>query len=637
MINDEFMERVADFYNQRTTKFLKDYIYGNPRTISAIQFAVSEVPKGSARILDIGCGIGWSTWELHQSNPSAMVYGVDLSGELIRVANQLFNEPGIKFSNHNILNWELGADEPFDVVVGLDVYEHIALDQRPAFHDVLNRLLTPDGIVILSCPTVRHQNYLKNYKPEGLQPIDEDVTLEILETLAMDISGSVVSYEEVSIWSSGDYLHSVITRDDHTKTRRTLTKQPLSEEQLARQTRVKKALQVRVSSTGLLLRDHGEPTVAVVTPSVDAVSETFIRFHIEKLPCKVHVAYGGLFPCYREDGVPFEQHHTLKLHIAQSLKKRIYRKTWEQLKRDPFARWIKEKGVQVVLAEYGLTGVELMGVCEDEKIPLIVHFHGYDAYRDEVLNEYQAKYRQLFDLASAFVTPSRAMKEQLISLGAPANKVHAVPCGVDTAVFSGANPSSAPPTFVAVGRFVNKKGPIQTILAFSQLLKEVPESRLIMVGDGPLLEGCKQLCNHLGISRQVEFRGVQNPTQVAELLRSGRAFVQHSVIPFDNDSEGLPSSILEASASGLPIISTYHAGIPEAVIHEKTGYLVQENDVEAMANYMIKIARNPELAGELGRAGCERAKDLYSTSASIDGLMAIIESVARSPSGLTEN
>lgn len=630
MINDEFMERVADFYNQRTTKFLKDYIYGNPRTISAIQFAVSEVPKGSARILDIGCGIGWSTWELHQSNPSAMVYGVDLSGELIRVANQLFNESGIKFSNHNILNWGVGADEPFDVVVGLDVYEHIALDQRRAFHDVLNRLLKPDGVVILSCPTVSQQNFLKINKPEGLQPINEDVSLEILETLAIEISGTVVSYEEVSIWSDGDYLHSVITRGGHTKTRRISAKRPLSENQPARQVRVKRALQVRVSSTGLLLRDHGDTAVAVVTPSVDAASETFIRAHIERLPGKVHVAYGGHFPTYREDGMPFEPHLTLWRHIRQNVKMRLRGKSWEQLRKEPFVEWLRKIDAKAVLAEYGQTGAALMDVCAEEKLPLIVHFHGYDAYRNDVLNEYREQYKRLFDIASAFVVLSEAMKGQLVSLGAPINKIFVNACGIDTDLFYGASPIDAPPLFVTTGRFVDKKGPIQTLFAFRKTLDVTSDAKLIMVGKGPLWEASVRLCNALGIADSVEFRGSQTPQEVAGLMRSGRAFVQHSVVSLENDSEGMPSSILEAASTGLPIISTNHAGIPEAVIHGETGYIVEENDIDGMAGYMISLARDAELADGLGRAGRARVEDYYSSSVSINRLMSIIKTAISS-------
>jgi Glycosyl transferases group 1 len=101
----------------------------------------------------------------------------------------------------------------------------------------------------------------------------------------------------------------------------------------------------------------------------------------------------------------------------------------------------------------------------------------------------------------------------------------------------------------------------------------------------------------------VTFLGEQPHDVVAAELRGARAFVQHSITAVDGDSEGLPNSVLEASATGIPVVSTRHAGIPEIVVDGTTGYLVDEHDVPAMVTQMERLLGDPALAATLGRAG----------------------------------
>src|SRR5262249_12100803 len=127
-------------------------------------------------------------------------------------------------------------------------------------------------------------------------------------------------------------------------------------------------------------------------------------------------------------------------------------------------RYLRSNQVNVVLAEYGPTGVSVMDACRYARIPLVVHFHGFDAYHFPTLGKYGRAYQRMFSAAVALVAVSHDMEQQLIALGAPSEKVHYVPYGVDPSIFYGANPLSSEPLFVAFGRFVNKKGPHLTIL-----------------------------------------------------------------------------------------------------------------------------------------------------------------------------
>ena len=121
-----------------------------------------------------------------------------------------------------------------------------------------------------------------------------------------------------------------------------------------------------------------------------------------------------------------------------------------------------------------------------------------------------------------------------------------------------------------------------------------------MIGGGPLFERCVELADDLGVSGSVEFPGFLPHEELAAVQRSARAFVQHSMEAPSGDSEGMPVAILEAAASGLPVVATRHAGIPDAVIDGVTGFLVDEGDVAAMSARMIQLAIDPALAAEFG-------------------------------------
>jgi colanic acid/amylovoran biosynthesis glycosyltransferase len=165
--------------------------------------------------------------------------------------------------------------------------------------------------------------------------------------------------------------------------------------------------------------------------------------------------------------------------------------------------------------------------------------------------------------------------------------------------------------FISVGRFVNKKAPHLTILAFKKVVEEFPEARLVMVGDGELLNICKELVRALDLENNIEFKGICDSTQIKELFTKSIAYAQHSIVAENGDSEGTPVAILEAQAAALPVIATYHAGIPEVVIHNKTGLLVQEYDIDGMGQNMIRILKENVLAQKLGQAGRERIKECF--------------------------
>lgn len=344
-----------------------------------------------------------------------------------------------------------------------------------------------------------------------------------------------------------------------------------------------------------------EPKLAILSPNQNAYSETFIQAH-KNLPFAVKFYYGGFLPA------SLEGKSMITLPWKLRFEKKFLKGFSNGEKKLMFS--LKNENINAVLAEYGQTGAECLNVIQYLNLPLIVHFHGYDASVKNIVEGYKEKYRRMFNYASSVIAVSCKMKESLIQMGCPEEKIVLNPYGPDSDFFN-CNPKYQSKILLAIGRFVEKKAAYLTIVAFSRLLNNHPDAKLRMVGDGSLLPVCRDLVQALGIQEKVTFLGVQSPEIVRKEMESALAFVQHSVTAEDGDSEGTPVAVLEAQAAALPVIATYHAGIPDVVIHNETGLLCEERDVDAMAKNMEQIIDNIGLAQRMGAAGRKRVRENF--------------------------
>lgn len=351
--------------------------------------------------------------------------------------------------------------------------------------------------------------------------------------------------------------------------------------------------------------------------------ETFVDMHARRLPFDVIVLSGGRLD-RTGDGKPIGWAGPLAL-VERALGglrgQRLHRTR---------CRFLARHGVRAVLGEYGHRGgVHMMRACRDAGIPLVVHFHGFDAYNEEeVLNPYRNDYRQLFATAAALIGVSRAMCRQLAALGAPEGRIHYVPYYVDADLFQPGSPAREP-VFLAVGRFVEKKAPHLTIRSFARVKQAVPDARLEMIGGGDLLDACRELAGELGIADAVTLHGDCDHHAVHRAMAGARCFVQHSVRAPSGDSEGTPVALLEAQCSGLPVVATRHAGIPDVVEEGRSGFLVDEGDVAAMAAAMIRVARDHGEAARLGETGAARVREMFGYDQTLGRLAGIIRSTWR--------
>ncbi|MCC7176701.1 MAG: glycosyltransferase [Bryobacterales bacterium] len=369
--------------------------------------------------------------------------------------------------------------------------------------------------------------------------------------------------------------------------------------------------------------------ICVASPSRDVYSETFIRAHIERLPGRVVAIYGG-WPMWT-----FQDRALIPppVRFAMKYSGRIAAGFPAAARRIAFGRlasFFHSHRVDVVLAEYGTTAAELVDPCLRAGVPLVAHFHGNDAYSREFTAGGPEAYRRLFESASAVIAVSRDMERQLLRLGSPREKLFYAPYGVDPERFAPVDAAANAPVFLAVGRFVDKKAPYLTLLAFREVAAAVPGARLEFAGEGPLLECCRQMSQALGLAEQVVFHGRLSHEETAQRLRTARAFVQHSLVTTGGEAEGTPVAVLEAGATALPVIATRHGGIPEAVLHGETGLLVEERDVAGMAAAMLRLARDPALAGVLGQSARRHIIAQYRLDLALERLRQVLENAVAS-------
>jgi len=201
-------KEVIQFYNNYNDKHIKDYLLENKRLSSAIKNLSTKIPTTAQTLLDVGCGIGWSSHEFAKHFDNTNVIGIDLSPQLIGTAKKLFNRNNLEYRVHDVSE-ELPKTN-FDVMVLIDVYEHISVEQRTSFHAFVKNNIADNGKLLLACPSEHHQSWLKDHQPEGIQPIDEDISLGNLNDLADYLDGELTYFEYKSIWRNCDYFHAAI-------------------------------------------------------------------------------------------------------------------------------------------------------------------------------------------------------------------------------------------------------------------------------------------------------------------------------------------------------------------------------------------------------------------------------------------
>jgi colanic acid/amylovoran biosynthesis glycosyltransferase len=367
--------------------------------------------------------------------------------------------------------------------------------------------------------------------------------------------------------------------------------------------------------------------LAIAAQDPKTYTETFIRMQYERLPCALRI-HGAPVASETHPGGPIAPLKSLRGLAETVYDVGVRRTRWEGPQSRELARRLKRAAIDTMLVNFGTYATVLLPVCAALGIRLVPHFHGFDAHLASAVAKHADTYRALGRQAHRVISVSNHMTLALLSLGIPSDRIRLVRYGVDTAAFREKTFFPDDPAFLAVGRFVDKKAPYLTLLAFQQVYARFPAARLTLAGDGPLLEATRNLCHALALDAAVDFPGPLSHAAVAERMARATAFVQHSITPQHGDSrgdsEGTPVAVLEAMVCGLPVVATRHAGIGEVVEHGVTGLLLAERDVAGMADAMIALCEDPALARRLGAAARAAALSRHTADHYISGLEAAL-------------
>ncbi|MFH1641602.1 MAG: glycosyltransferase [Nanoarchaeota archaeon] len=262
-------------------------------------------------------------------------------------------------------------------------------------------------------------------------------------------------------------------------------------------------------------------------------------------------------------------------------------------------RYVKPKIFHIHL---GVDAVYYLPLLKKYKIPFVVSFRGHDAYSCRYGPQY---YKEMFRLSKMILVRSKHMKLKLVNLGYSKEKIIIHHTSLDVKKIKHRLPKYQKTTikFVSVGRLIELKGHEYLIKAFHKLSKEFDNIRLEIIGEGPLKLKLTELIYSLGLSDKVNMCGYLEHDKVLSKMSNSDIFILHSVTEKEGDKEGIPNVIVEAMALGLPVVSTIHGGISEAIKHNKSGLLVKERDINGIYRAIKKLIRFPELSEKFSMAG----------------------------------
>jgi glycosyltransferase involved in cell wall biosynthesis len=263
---------------------------------------------------------------------------------------------------------------------------------------------------------------------------------------------------------------------------------------------------------------------------------------------------------------------------------------------------------------FGHIAVHLLPLIQAWPKPSVVSFHGADVMVDLDKPGYRAATQRMLEAVRLVLVRSESLGRALINLGCSAGKIRLQHTGipVDEIPFRPRDwPANGAWKFVQACRLIEKKGLRVSLRVFARFAARHPASTFTIAGEGPLRNELGQLAAELGVAEKVFFAGFISQTQLRELFYQSHIFLHPSEVGGDGNQEGVPNSMLEAMASGLPVFATEHGGIPEAIENGRSGILVNERDDEALARALFERTANPDGLAAIARNGAEVVRNHF--------------------------
>ena len=275
---------------------------------------------------------------------------------------------------------------------------------------------------------------------------------------------------------------------------------------------------------------------------------------------------------------------------------------------------------KLIHAHFGVDSVYAINLAKKLDIPLITTFHGFDATTTNNALLFSAKpawinyllYRKrLSKKGDLFICVSDFIREKVIALGFPEEKTVTHYIGIDINIARDVIEKSRYKTILHVARLTEQKGTKYLIDAFSLIHKKDKNIRLVIIGAGPLEENLKEQVNNLKLIKQITFLGVKPHKEVLSHMQKADVFCLPGVTSGSGNAEGLGMVFLEAAVYEVPVVATFHGGIPEVVLNEKTGYLVPEKDVGELGKKLLLLLENESLRRKMGLAARRMVEEKF--------------------------
>jgi glycosyltransferase involved in cell wall biosynthesis len=305
---------------------------------------------------------------------------------------------------------------------------------------------------------------------------------------------------------------------------------------------------------------------------------------------------------------------------------------WQMITGDsrPYRRLLEHQRPSLIHAHFGIEGVCALPLAMQLEIPLVTTFHGFDAtlrthallgspawFRYPLLRRKLAREGHLFLCASSFI------RERMLAMGFPESRTHTHYIGVDCRAIRQREDFEERLVILHVARLVEVKGTRYLLRAFATLARRYDGVQLLIIGDGPLRRPLQALAASVGLRDRVEFLGAVRHAEVLSWMRKAAMLVLPSVRTATGRVEGLGMVLLEAAATGLPVIGSRVGGIPECILEGTTGFLVPERDAAALAERMGELLEDTvtrRQMGKEGRALVERRFDIQRQTEALESL-----------------
>ncbi|WP_040206769.1 glycosyltransferase [Neobacillus jeddahensis] len=252
--------------------------------------------------------------------------------------------------------------------------------------------------------------------------------------------------------------------------------------------------------------------------------------------------------------------------------------------------------ISLLHAHHGQLGILLLPFKEATKLPLVTSIRGRDATLADQPVAYLENMKLLFEQGEQFFPVCQYLADRIRAWGCPEEKIRVLYGGIDLSRYQYRPPSLVgAQNILSVGRLVEKKGHHILMRAFQKVRAKFPQATLTIIGRGELYDELASLATQLELGDS--FRLLQHlpKEQVREHMINADLFCAASLEAANGDVEGIPNTLKEAMATGVPVVSTFHAGIPELITHNQEGYLVPENNVDELSAAIEYMLTNRQL------------------------------------------